>query len=176
MMTQNGHTDEIDLKILQLLQGNARMDVTEVVRQVSLTKTPVSKRIRRLKETGFIKTYAALLDREKIGQPVLVITHVKLEKQTTGLLNEFEEMISGMPEVQFCLHVSGGWNFILHITAVTPQAYFNFLMENLCSLSNVAHVESCFVMRECKSFAPFILTDQKTATAMPGSTDKQNRS
>jgi DNA-binding Lrp family transcriptional regulator len=31
----NGHPDEIDLKILQLLQGNARMDVTEVVRQVS---------------------------------------------------------------------------------------------------------------------------------------------
>jgi Lrp/AsnC family leucine-responsive transcriptional regulator len=154
---QHGHPDEIDLKILQLLQGNARMDVTEVVRQVSLTKTPVAKRIKRLKETGFIKAYVAILDREKIGQPVLVITHVKLEKQTTALLNAFEQAMQQLPQVQFCLHVSGGWNFILHITAETPQAYFHFIMEKVTGLDNVAHVESCFVMRECKSFAPFRL-------------------
>jgi Lrp/AsnC family leucine-responsive transcriptional regulator len=153
----NGHPDEIDLKILQLLQGNARMDVTEVVRQVSLTKTPVAKRIRRLKETGFIKAYVALLDREKIGQPVLVITHVKLEKQTTRLLNAFGQAMQQLPQVQFCLHVSGGWNFILHITAETPQAYFHFIMQEVTGLDNVAHVESCFVLQECKSFAPFRL-------------------
>ncbi|MDB5141644.1 MAG: AsnC family transcriptional regulator [Mucilaginibacter sp.] len=154
---QNGQVDEIDLKIMQLLQENARLDVMEVVRRVHLTKTPVAKRIRKLQEAGYIRTYVALLDREKIGQPVLVVTHVKLEKQTTTQLDEFEAMAQIMPEVQFCLHVSGGWNFILHITAQTPQAYFTFLMEKLCSLTNVAHVESCFVMKECKSYAPFVL-------------------
>lgn len=153
----NGHLDEIDLKILGLLQENARMDVMEIVRRVNLTKTPVAKRIRKLKATGFIKTYVSLLDREKIGQPVLVVTHVKLEKQTTTLLNEFEAAMNEMPEVQFCLHVSGGWNFILHVTAATPQDYFHFIMEKITGMDNVAHVESCFVMRECKSFAPFIL-------------------
>jgi Lrp/AsnC family leucine-responsive transcriptional regulator len=154
----NGHLDEIDLKILALLQENARLDVMEIVRQVNLTKTPVAKRVRKLKETGFIKAYVALLDREKIGQPVLVVTHVKLEKQTTTLLDDFEAAMLGMPEVQFCLHVSGGWNFILHVTAATPQAYFHFIMEKITGMDNVAHVESCFVMRECKSFAPFCLS------------------
>lgn len=153
----NNHLDEIDLKILHLLQGNARMDIMEMVRRVNLTKTPVAKRIQKLKESGHIKAYVALLDREKIGQAVLVITHVKLEKQTTTLLNEFEKAMEEMPEVQFCLHVSGGWNFILHITAATPQAYFTFIMEKVTGLDNVAHVESCFVMKECKSFAPFCL-------------------
>jgi Lrp/AsnC family leucine-responsive transcriptional regulator len=133
------------------------MDIMEVVRLVNLTKTPVTKRIKKLQESGFIKAYVALLDRENIGQPVLVVTHVKLSKQTTAELNAFEAKVRAMPEVQFCLHVSGSWNFILHITAPTPQAYFNFIMEKITGLENVAHVESCFVMKECKSFAPFKL-------------------
>lgn len=153
----NNQPDEIDLKILQLLQDNARMDIMEVVRRVNLTKTPVTKRIRKLKEMGFIKSYVALLDREKIGQPVLVVTHVKLDKQTTAQLNAFETMVKAMPEVQFCLHVSGGWNFILHITAQTPQDYFHFIMEKITGMDNVAHVESCFVMKECKSYGSFVL-------------------
>jgi Lrp/AsnC family leucine-responsive transcriptional regulator len=156
----NGHLDEIDLKILSLLQDNARLDIMEIVRQVNLTKTPVTKRIKKLKATGFIKAYVALLDREQIGQPVLVVTHVKLEKQTTTLLQEFEAAMVDMSEVQFCLHVSGGWNFILHINATTPQAYFHFIMEKITGMDNVAHVESCFVMRESKSYAPFRLFHQ----------------
>src|SRR3978361_610211 len=101
----NGETlDEIDHKILHHLQENARLDIMEVARLVNLTKTPVTKRIRKLRDAAFIKDYHALLDREKIGQPVLVITHVKLQKQTTALLNEFESVVMLMPEVQFCLH------------------------------------------------------------------------
>ena len=80
----------------------------------------VSTRIGRLREAGFIKKYAALLDREKIGQPVLTVTHVKLQKHTTALLNEFKALAKQLSEVQSCLHVSGSWNFILHITAPTP--------------------------------------------------------
>jgi len=154
----NGATlDEIDHKILQLLQDNARMDISEIVRRINLSKTPVSKRIRRLRDAGYIKAYVALLDREKIGWPVLVLTHVRLEKQTTELLNAFEEAVKQLPEVHFLLHVSGGWNFILHVTATTPQAYFTFIMEHINSLGNIGGMESCFVMKECKSFAPYSL-------------------
>jgi Lrp/AsnC family leucine-responsive transcriptional regulator len=89
---------------------------------------------------------------------VLVVTHVKLQKQTTALLNEFKELAKQLPEVQICLHVSSRWNFILHITAPTPQAYFQFIMERITGLENVAHLESHFVMKECKSNGAFSLT------------------
>jgi Lrp/AsnC family leucine-responsive transcriptional regulator len=84
-----------------------------------------------------------------------VVTMVKLEKQTKTLLNEFEKTVSEMPEVQCCLHVSGKWDFMLHISAETPQDYYLFLMEKICGHENVEHAESAFVLRECKSFAPF---------------------
>src|ERR1700761_8604405 len=152
-MNMNGYIpDEIDLNILRLLQNNARLDNMEIARKVNLSRTPVSNRISKLRTAGFIKDYVAILDRERIGQPVLVVTHVKLNRQTTPLFDEFEQAMRKVPEVQFLFHVSGGWNYILHITATTPQAYFNFVMDKITGLENVAHVESCFVLHEVKTY------------------------
>src|ERR1700761_1186121 len=102
----NAEPADIDLKIMQLLQANGRLDVMELVRKVNLTKTPVAKRLRKLQETGLIKNYVALLDREKVGRPVLVVVQVKLREQSRELLEAFEKTALTMPEVQFCLHVS----------------------------------------------------------------------
>ena len=149
--------DEIDVKILKLVQEDARLTPVEIAPLVHLSRTPVAARLRKLRQEGVIRSFISVLDRQLIGQPVLVITHVKLEKQSTEYFNDFENAVCQMPEVQFLLHVSGGWNFILHITAKSPQAYFDFIMENINALGNIAHMESCFVMKECKSNGPFKL-------------------
>jgi len=153
-----GKPDEIDLRILNILQTNGRIDVQQLSGMVNLSRTPVQARIDKLEQAGVIRGYSALLDREKAGCPVLVITHIKLEKQTTELLDEFEQLMSGVSEIQFCLHVSGTWNFILHVSATSPQAYFDFLMKQISSISNVAHIDSCFVMKESKSYGPLPFT------------------
>ncbi|MES2107974.1 MAG: hypothetical protein V4577_04470 [Bacteroidota bacterium] len=74
------------------------MDAARVATLVHKTPTPVRQRIHRLKEDGYIKIFAAILDREKIGRPVLVVTHVRFEKQTTPLLSEFEQWAVAMEE------------------------------------------------------------------------------
>lgn len=153
----NGKPDEVDHKLMNALQANARIELSTLAALVCKTITPVHDRIRKLQEAGYIKGYIALVDRGLVGRPVLVVAHVRLDKQTTEQLDEFERTANAMDEVQFCLHVSGGWNFILHIHAATPQAYFDFLMKQVCSLPNVAHVESCIVLKECKSYGPIHL-------------------
>lgn len=153
----NGQLDETDIRILNHLQQDARIDVSKLSTLVYKSASPVAERIRKLQEAGYIKNYFAILDRSKIGKPVLVVTLVKLERQTKTLLNEFERTADTMDEVQFCLHLSGKWDFILHVTAETPQHYYDFLMGKLCDLPNVAHVESSFVLKEAKSFSPFKL-------------------
>ena len=153
----NGQLDETDIRILNLLQQDARMDASKISQLVHKTEYPTRQRLIKLRESGYIKQYIAILDRSKVGKPVLVITLVKLEKQTKTLLNDFKAMADSMDEVQFCLHLSGKWDFMLHVTAETPQNYYDFLMNTLCDLPNVAHVESSFVLEECKSFSPFKL-------------------
>ena len=155
-----GNLDETDIKIMSIMQDNARIDVTRIARRVNKTPHPIHDRIYRLEQDGYIKGYYTLLDRAKIGKPVLVITMVKLEKQTKKLLEEFERTANTMNEIQFCLHVSGKWDFILHITAETPQDYYLFLMEKICGQANVAHAESAFCLKECKSFGSFDLINK----------------
>jgi DNA-binding Lrp family transcriptional regulator len=150
--------DEIDLKILQYLQENARMQTNTIGSKVGLSISPVSNRIEKLEEAGFIKKYVAILDREKIGQPVLIILMIKLKEQNTERMLEFETLACAMPEVQSCLTVSGNWNFILQVTAETPQAYANWLMEKINIHPNVGNVESAFLMREGKNYGGFHLT------------------
>jgi len=150
----NGQLDDTDYKILKHLQQDARMDVNKLSRLVNRTPSPVAERIYKMQEAGYIQRYFAVVNRAMVGKPVLVIAMVTLEKQTKSLLQQFEELAIGLPQVQFVTHVSGKWDFILHVACETPQHYYDFLMGTLCDLPNVAHVESSFVLKEAKMFSP----------------------
>jgi len=144
--------DEIDIKILNLLQQDARIGVSRIGRIVGLSDTPVANRIEKMEEAGIIKRYVTLLDREKTPQPVMVILLVKLKDPNTLLFNNFEQLVTAMPEVQSCLLISGNWNFLLQVTAATPQAYAVWIMEKILCHPFIADVESAYLMKECKTF------------------------
>jgi len=148
--------DDLDRKIMDILQQHGRIDVTRIAKKLHKTPHPIHDRIYRLEEEGFIKGYVALLDRAKIGKPVLVVTMVKLESQTKELVEEFEQAMGILPEVQSCLLVTGNFNFLLQVSAATPQEYSVFLMEKICSMRNVKYTESLFTLRECKTNGPFV--------------------
>lgn len=157
----NWKPDETDFAILNILQQQGRIDVTRIAKRVNKTPGPVHDRIFRLEEAGFIKGYVALLDRAKVGLPVLVVTMVKLEKQAGAQLHAFEQSVARLHQVQFCLQVSGKWDFMLLVAAKTPQDYYTFLMESICGQDNVEHSESFFVLKELKSFGPLVLEKEK---------------
>jgi len=153
----NNKLDEIDHKILNILQQDARISIAKIAAAVNVTSTPVSERINKLEDAGFVKSYVALLDRDKVGRSVFVQVFIKLNPQTAETLALFEQAVSDLTSVQSIFVVSGYWNFILHITAKTPREYFTFLMENISSLSYVAQTDSAFVLKECGVFRPLPL-------------------
>src|ERR1700748_744332 len=113
----SGKLDEIDNKILNILQRDSSINVDKLAGMVNRTPNPIHERIRKLMECGIIKKFTVLLDRTQIGQPVLVVLMVRLKEQNTERMLEFENMVNAMPQVQSCLTVSGSWNFILQVTA-----------------------------------------------------------
>jgi len=153
----NGQMDEIDIKMHDHRQTYARIDVSKLSQLVYKIESPIRQCLAKLMEAGYIKNCITVLYRGKIGKQVLVVTMIQLERQTNTLLCDFEEIANPMDEVLFCLHLSGKWNFKLHVTAETPQHYYDFLMEKLCDLPKVKQAESSFVLKECKSFRPFKL-------------------
>jgi len=147
--------DEIDHRILAILQQDGRIDVSKLSSLVHLTKTPTHERIRKLQEAGVIQHFTVRLDREKIGQPVLVVLMIKLKEQTTERLYAFEKHLSSLAQVMSCYIVSGDWNFIIQVTASTPQNYAIWLLEQVTTQDNVKEVQSNFLLRESKSHAAF---------------------
>ncbi|MEP1790043.1 winged helix-turn-helix transcriptional regulator, partial [Reichenbachiella sp.] len=71
--------DEIDKIILRMLQKDAKITAKEIANSLNLTISPVYERIRRLEKEGYIKRYAAILDKELIGRSVTGLCQVSMQ-------------------------------------------------------------------------------------------------
>jgi DNA-binding Lrp family transcriptional regulator len=76
--------DNIDFKILNALQQNARITNQELSETVNLSPTPCLRRVKMLEEAGVIKGYSAIVDPEAYGLPIMAFVSVRLERKTEG--------------------------------------------------------------------------------------------
>ena len=142
--------DVTDIKILNLLQQDGRLQVKQISERVYKSETPVGLRIRRLQDEGVIRGYVAVLDRRKVGLPTMVITQVRLKRQCQGALSAFGAAMQALKEVQVCLQVSGEYDFLLQLTLQDAFAYEEFLSQKLAILPSVDKIQSFFVLKDFK--------------------------
>ena len=143
--------DSTDIRILQILQDNARLTNKEIGQQLYKSASTINDRIRRMQEKGYIKKYVAVLDHKKIDRGLTAFTHVKLKDHSKENLLFFETEVVTAPEVLECYHMSGEYDFILKIGVKDLDAYHLFLMNNLFETAQIGSIQSTFVMREAKS-------------------------
>ena len=142
--------DEIDLKILKILQKNAKLTTKELADAVNLTPTPVFERQKRLERQGYIKKYIAVLDPEKLNQSLLVFCKVKLKQINREIAEEFIRRITRIPEVTECYNTSGAYDYLLKVRTCDMKHYQEFILTKLGEIENVSSIESTFVMSEIK--------------------------
>ena len=82
--------DKLDRKILIQLQKNAKQNTKEIAGKIGLTVTPTYERIKKLEQQQVIKSYVALLDRDKIGKQVVAYCQVTLLKHHKKLIDGFK--------------------------------------------------------------------------------------
>ncbi|MFN5032107.1 MAG: Lrp/AsnC family transcriptional regulator [Flavobacteriia bacterium] len=142
--------DEIDLKIVAILEENSKKGTKELAQEVGLTVTPTFERIRRLERRGVIKGYVAKIDQAKIGRNLLVFCQVSLKTHTTELLENFEKQVVELKEVEACFHIAGNYDYLLQARIHDMQEYQFFLKSKLAAIPNIANVQSSFVMTTLK--------------------------
>ncbi|TSJ39694.1 Lrp/AsnC family transcriptional regulator [Mucilaginibacter corticis] len=155
--------DEVDIKILQLLQENARLTNKEIGEKLHKTSSPIFDRVKRMQEFGIIRGYIAVLDHTKIDRRTMAFTHVQLKDHSGDILESFEQEIIQFDEVVECYHMSGQYDFILRIAVSDLESYHHFLMKKLFQLKIVGSVQSTFVMKEAKRDLGYKLTVPKRA-------------
>ena len=142
--------DETDLKLLRLLQEDARLTTKQLAARVNLSTTPVFERLKRLEREGFIRQYVAILDAEKLDLGFEVFCSVKLKQMTRDVARAFTRTIRGIPQVAECYNISGEYDYLLKIRARNMKEYNEFVINTLGTIDAIGSVQSSFVMNEIK--------------------------
>ncbi len=142
--------DQKDIAILKLLQENARATVKEISDKVHLSTTPVYERIKRMEGAGVIKQYATLVDHSKVKKGLIVICYVSLKQHNKTAGAKFIKAINEMSEVIECYIISGAFDFMLKVIAENMNDYYDFHVNKLSEIENIANVQSVFVMGTVK--------------------------
>lgn len=146
--------DEIDRKILGILQTNAHATSEQLSEQVGLSPSPCARRVRNLEATGVIRSYVAVVDQLKVGLPISVFASIKLERQREEELDRFAKAVQRWPEIVECYLMTGQRDYLLRIVVKDLQAYEAFLKRTLTRLEGVASIESSFALGQVKHAQP----------------------
>src|SRR5512145_873240 len=107
--------DQLDHKILNLLQGDASLPVATIAERVGLTATPCWRRIQKLEEAGVIRGRVALLDREKLNLGATVFVAVRTNQHNMAWYERFARAVEEIEEIVGFYRMSGDVDYLLHI-------------------------------------------------------------
>jgi len=141
--------DEIDKKILKLLQEDSAQPVADIARKIGLSVTPCWRRIQKLEEAGIIRKRVALLDGIKTGLGMSVFVAIKTDQHNADWLSDFAAIISAFDEVVEFYRMSGEVDYMLRVVVPNMAAYDAFY-KRLISEVALTDVSSSFAMEEIK--------------------------
>lgn len=141
--------DEMDRKILTLLQGDTTMPVAAVAEKVGLSPTPCWRRIQKLEEAGVIQGRVALCDPAKLNVGVTVFVSVRTNQHDLAWLEKFAGAVRDFPEVVEFYRMSGDVDYLLRIVVPDIAAY-DAVYKRLIARVPLNDVSSAFAMETIK--------------------------
>ena len=142
--------DKTDLKILKLLQQNARIPMTELAEKVGLSTTPVTESVRRLERDNLITGYHAHLNPHALGQSLLVFVELKLRSKSGNIFEDFKREVLKIPQILECHLISGEYDYLIKVRLPNMSAYRDMLGNILLQLPAASESRSYVVMEEVK--------------------------
>jgi DNA-binding Lrp family transcriptional regulator len=140
----------IDMKILTLLQNDARMTNQTLADDIGMSASPCWRRVRKLEEDEVIQGYRAVLNRRKIGLGVMVFVRVSIDSHSENEARKFEEEVTALENVVACYSVGGDADFLLQVVARDLDSYADFAMAVIRRLPGIKEMQTSFVLREVK--------------------------
>ena len=141
--------DDMDKKILRLLQQDSSISVSDIARQVGLSASPCWKRINRMETEGIIKRQVAILDANKLGYGLTVFVSIKTGEHSADWLTKFAETVQAMPEVLEFHRMAGEVDYLLKVV-VPDMKSFDLFYKQLVELTALSEVTSRFSMETIK--------------------------
>lgn len=140
--------DEVDRKILQLLDENGRMSYAEIGKKLNLSRVSIRERVTQLMENGVIEKFTVVINSDKVGKAVSAFFEVDCEPAS---LVSVAETLANNPSVASCYQMTGPSTLHMHVLVEDFARLENFINEELYSLEGITRVESHILLRRFKS-------------------------
>lgn len=140
--------DATDLKILDLLQQDARTANAEIARQVGLVPSAVLERIRRLEKQGVIEAYTARVAPKALGLPLVAFISVRAQERLGS--TDTARQLAKLPEVLEIHHVAGEDCFLVKVRVADTEDLGRMLRERFGRIRSIKSTRSTIVLETVK--------------------------
>ncbi len=155
--------DALDRNILHALQRDARIKNADLARQLGVAPSTMLERVRRLEERGYFNGFKAVVNPEKLGLTVQAMVSVSLDRHATHTIRPFEQAVKSIPHILVCYHVTGRFDYILHVVARNLNHLGLLVKEQIASIPGVAKTETFLVFSEVKNDNGYPLDEAEQA-------------
>ena len=138
--------DKLDLKIINILNENARTSLREISRKLKISLTTVANRVKKLETEGIIKGYIPLIDLDKVGLSLPTVIGIRISK---GKLMEVERKISKNPHVYEIYDTTGDWDAII-VARFKNREELNTFIKRVLSVEHVERTMTWLVLNVVK--------------------------
>jgi len=143
--------DQVDKKILEIIQKEGRITKQELASRINLTPPATLERLRKLEKKGVIIGYKAIVDPAAMNRDMVAIVNVELSVHKRDAINKFTEEIANIPEILECYHISGTWDFMLKVAVGSMKEFEEFYLRKLTKLTGFSRSETAFIFRTLKN-------------------------
>ncbi len=142
--------DEVDKRILNLLQTDATLPLKTIAEQVHASVATCQRRITAMTQSGVIAKQVAIIDPTMLGYDVSVFVWIEMVRQNNATQAGFERLMNRLPQVINCYEISGDYDFLVLIHAKNMADYHRFTRNHFTYENNVSRFHSQFVMNFAK--------------------------
>lgn len=150
MAKETHQIDEIDRRILRALQADASLSHEALAEKAGASAASCWRRIKALEKAGILGPQVRLVEPERVGRGVSVMTQVRLKSHALAQRTAFEGFLRGRPEIMECHSMSGEWDYLMRVVVADVADYERFLMRELLHHPNVATTASHFALSRVK--------------------------
>ncbi|UXX81332.1 Lrp/AsnC family transcriptional regulator [Reichenbachiella carrageenanivorans] len=150
-MIGNTKIDKTDRKILKILQKNGKITNAKLSEEIGLSPAPTLERVKKLENSGIIKSYHAELDSAMLGLGVNTFVQVSLKGHNKPNIETFLARIRDIEEIIECHHITGSGDFILRIVAKDIASYQQLMLEKVSDIEIVDSLQSMVILSTFKN-------------------------
>ncbi|PKR53914.1 Lrp/AsnC family transcriptional regulator [Thalassospira marina] len=147
--------DDLDLKILSVLQREGRITKVKLAEAVNLSPSPCWERLKRLEDHGVISGYHAHINPAFFARQTIVLTEIKLRQHRHCDFRQFEDYICQIPEIVECFALGGGLDYLFKVLCADVDGYQRLIDRLLCAEIGIDQYFTYIVTKKIKT-SPFI--------------------